>query len=131
MNSLIKIAVVLAFAAVASGNLPAVINQVRKTQFQLNQESKATNWPRAMTLPGGGTQAPCLRFHRRCGWVFPTARRSITRWKAPVRWVLPAVRPRPISSCRIPSSSQYGSRFLTAGRPWAIFPIPTGARLIS
>ena len=41
MNSLIKIAVVLAFAAVASGNLPAVINQVRKAQFQLNQESKA------------------------------------------------------------------------------------------
>lgn len=40
MNSLIKIAVVLAFAAVASGNLPAVINQVRKAQFQLNQESK-------------------------------------------------------------------------------------------
>ncbi|WP_155722501.1 hypothetical protein [Bdellovibrio bacteriovorus] len=30
MNSLIKIAVVLTFAAVASGNLPAVINQVRK-----------------------------------------------------------------------------------------------------
>lgn len=52
MNSLIKIAVVLAFAAVASGNLPAVINKIRKAQFQLNQESKASNWPRAMTLPG-------------------------------------------------------------------------------
>lgn len=51
MNSLIKIAVVLAFAAVASGNLPAVINKIRKAQFQLNQESKASNWPRAMTLP--------------------------------------------------------------------------------
>lgn len=33
MNSLIKIAVVLAYAAVASGNLPAVINQVRKAQL--------------------------------------------------------------------------------------------------
>ncbi len=51
MNSLIKIAVVLAFAAIGSGNLPAVINQVRKAQFQLIQESKASNWPRAMTLP--------------------------------------------------------------------------------
>ncbi len=51
MNSLIKIAVVLAFAAVASGNLPAVINQVRKTQFHLIKESKASNWPRAITLP--------------------------------------------------------------------------------
>lgn len=50
MNSLIKIAVVLAFAAVASGNLPAVINQVRKAQFQLIQESKASKWPKAMQL---------------------------------------------------------------------------------
>lgn len=47
MNSLIKIAVILAFAAVASGNLPAVINQVRKAQFQLIQESKASKWPKA------------------------------------------------------------------------------------
>lgn len=51
MNSLIKIAVVLAFAAVASGNLPAVINQVRKAQFQLIHESKASKWPKAMRLP--------------------------------------------------------------------------------
>jgi len=35
MNSLIKIAVVLAFTAVVSGNLPAVINKVRKAQFQI------------------------------------------------------------------------------------------------
>lgn len=40
MNSLIKIAVVLAFAAVASGNLPAVINQVRKAQFHLLVDKK-------------------------------------------------------------------------------------------
>lgn len=51
MNSLIKIAVVLAFAAVSSGNLPKTLNQVRKTQFQLIMESKASKWPKAMTLP--------------------------------------------------------------------------------
>jgi hypothetical protein len=50
MNSLIKIAVVLAFAAVASGNLPAVINQVRKAQFQLIHESKASKWPKVLRL---------------------------------------------------------------------------------
>lgn len=52
MNSLIKIAVVLAFAAVSTGNLPKILNQVRKAQFQLIQESKASKWPKAMNLPG-------------------------------------------------------------------------------
>jgi hypothetical protein len=52
MNSLIKIAVVLAFVAVSSGNLPKILNQVRKAQFQLVMESKASNWPKAMTLQG-------------------------------------------------------------------------------
>ena len=51
MNNLIKIAVILAFAAVASGNLPKFLTQVRKTQFQLIMESKASKWPKAMTLP--------------------------------------------------------------------------------
>ena len=51
MNSLIKIAVVLALAAVASGNLPQIISQVRKAQFQLIMESKASNWPKAMRMP--------------------------------------------------------------------------------
>lgn len=51
MNSLIKIAVILAISAVASGNLPAILNQVRKAQFQLIMESKASNWPKAMRLP--------------------------------------------------------------------------------
>lgn len=50
MNSLIKIAVVLAFTAGSSGNLPKILNQVRKAQFQLIQESKASKWPKAMTL---------------------------------------------------------------------------------
>lgn len=51
MKSLTKIAVVLAFAAVASGNLPAIINQIRKAQLQLIQESKASKWPKAMRMP--------------------------------------------------------------------------------
>ena len=51
MNSLIKIAVTLAFAAVASGHLPEILSQVCKAQFQLIMESKASNWPKAMRLP--------------------------------------------------------------------------------
>jgi len=51
MNSLIKIAVVLAFAAVTSGNLPKILIQVRKAQMQLIMESKASKWPKAMILP--------------------------------------------------------------------------------
>lgn len=51
MNSLIKIAVVLAFAAVSCDNLPKLLNQVRKAQFQLIMESKASKWPKAMILP--------------------------------------------------------------------------------
>ena len=51
MNNLIKIAVVLAFTAVSSGNLPKILNQVRKSQLQLIMESKASNWPKGMTLP--------------------------------------------------------------------------------
>jgi hypothetical protein len=51
VNSLIKIAVVLAFAAVTSGNLPKILIQVRKAQMQLIMESKASKWPKAMTLP--------------------------------------------------------------------------------
>lgn len=51
MNSLIKIAVVLAFAVVTSGNLPKILIQVRKAQMQLIMESKASKWPKAMTMP--------------------------------------------------------------------------------
>lgn len=51
MNSLIKIAVVMAFAAVASGNLPKILKQVRKAQYELIMDSKASRWPRGMTLP--------------------------------------------------------------------------------
>ena len=51
MNNLTKIAVVLAFAAVASGNLPWVLFQVRKAQIHLIIDSQASKWPKAMTLP--------------------------------------------------------------------------------
>ena len=51
MNSLIKIAVILAFGAVASGNLPWILFQVRKAQIHLIIESQASKWPKAMTLP--------------------------------------------------------------------------------
>ena len=42
MNSLIKLATILAFAAVASGNLPKILVEVRKAQLQLIQDSKAS-----------------------------------------------------------------------------------------
>ncbi len=51
MSYLIKIAVVLAFAAVVSGNLPKILLHIKKAQLQLIQDSKASKWPRAMTLP--------------------------------------------------------------------------------
>lgn len=51
MNNLIKIAVALAFMAVASGNLPWDLLQVRKAQIHLIIESQASKWPEAMTLP--------------------------------------------------------------------------------
>lgn len=51
MKSLIKIAVVLAFAAVATGNLPWILYQVRKAQIKLIINSQASKWPKAMRLP--------------------------------------------------------------------------------
>ncbi len=50
MKNLIKISVILAFAAVASGNLTKILIQVRKAQIKLIQDSKASKWPKAMTL---------------------------------------------------------------------------------
>lgn len=50
MNNLIKIAVALAFLAVASGNLPKILFEVRKAQLQLIQDSKSSKWPKAMIL---------------------------------------------------------------------------------
>jgi hypothetical protein len=51
MSDLIKIAAVLAFIAVGSGNLPKILKLVRKAQIQLVKESQASKWPKAMTLP--------------------------------------------------------------------------------
>lgn len=51
MNNLIKIAIVLAFAAVAGGNLPKILMQVRKAQYELIMDSKVSKWPKAMTIP--------------------------------------------------------------------------------
>ena len=51
MKSLVTIAATLAFLAVASGNLPWILFQVRKAQIHLIIESQASKWPKAMTLP--------------------------------------------------------------------------------
>lgn len=50
MNYLNKIAIALAFAAVASGNLPWVLFHVRKAQIYLILDSQASKWPKAMRL---------------------------------------------------------------------------------
>lgn len=50
MDNLIKISVTLAFLAVASGNLPLVLKNVRKYQLTLVKESQASKWPKAMLL---------------------------------------------------------------------------------
>lgn len=51
MKSLIIIAAILAFFAVASGNLLWILFQVRKAQIHLITESQASKWPKAMALP--------------------------------------------------------------------------------
>ncbi len=50
MNYLIKIATILAFAAVARGKLPTILFLIKKAQLQLIQESKASKWPKAMVV---------------------------------------------------------------------------------
>ena len=50
MNNLFKIAVALVFMAVATGNLPWILFQVRKAQIHLIIESQASKWPKAITL---------------------------------------------------------------------------------
>jgi hypothetical protein len=51
MSKLISIATTLAILAVASGNLPWILVQVRKAQLQLIKNSQASQWRKAMTLP--------------------------------------------------------------------------------
>ncbi len=51
MKNLVVIASALAFLAVGSGNLPSILSIVRKAQIHLIIDSKASKWPKAMTLP--------------------------------------------------------------------------------
>ena len=50
MKSLIKISATLAILAFTSGNLPWIITQVRKAQVQLIQDTKASKWPKALSI---------------------------------------------------------------------------------
>lgn len=51
MKYLVSIAATLAVLAVASGNLPWILLQVRKAQIHLIIDSQGSKWPKAMTLP--------------------------------------------------------------------------------
>lgn len=51
ISKLIDLAVTLAIIGAMSGNLPWLIKKVRVAQFHLIQESKASNWGKALTLP--------------------------------------------------------------------------------
>ncbi len=50
MDNLIKVSVVFAVITVSSGKLPDVLKTVRKYQLILINESKASNWPKALRL---------------------------------------------------------------------------------
>ena len=49
IDKLAPFALALALAA-GTGQLPKVINAVRRAEFQLIQDSKASNWPKAPML---------------------------------------------------------------------------------
>jgi hypothetical protein len=51
MDKLIAIAVTLGFLAVSSGQLPRALKKLRVAQIKLIQESQASGWPKAITLP--------------------------------------------------------------------------------
>lgn len=51
IGKLIQVATTLAFLAVASGNLPRVLKEVRIAQLKLLKESQASRWGKAWTLP--------------------------------------------------------------------------------
>lgn len=50
LSKLISLSVVLASLAVGTGNLPWALKHVRKAQFELIQDSKASKWPKAVVL---------------------------------------------------------------------------------
>ena len=51
LDKMISTVAVLACMAVASGQLPRIINTIHHAQLQLIQDSKASKWPKAMLLP--------------------------------------------------------------------------------
>lgn len=50
VDKLVPLAVALTLIASATGNLPKLINTVRRAQFDLIQKSKASKWPKALIL---------------------------------------------------------------------------------
>lgn len=48
LSKLITLSVALGVLAAGTGNLPWVLKQVPKAQFELIQETKASSWPKAM-----------------------------------------------------------------------------------
>ena len=51
MSKLTQIAVALAMAAAASGNLPRILVQVKLAQLQLIKDSQASRWGKPFLLP--------------------------------------------------------------------------------
>jgi len=51
LDKMISAVAIVACMAVATGQLPSIINAVHRAQIQLIQESKASKWPKAMLLP--------------------------------------------------------------------------------
>ena len=49
-DKMISAVSILAMIALASGQLPKIINIVHRAQVQLVQDSKASNWPKAKLL---------------------------------------------------------------------------------
>jgi len=64
LQKLISLAVTLTVFSAATGRLPELINQVRKAQIKLIQESKASNWGpphhRMLVVNAGGSQVRLL-----------------------------------------------------------------------
>jgi hypothetical protein len=52
LKSLIQLATILAFLAVSSGKLPAILQSVRVAQLHLLKDSQASKWGQAL-LPVG------------------------------------------------------------------------------
>ena len=50
IEKLVPFAVALALLAGSTGQLPKAINAVRRAEFQLIQDSKSSNWPKAPML---------------------------------------------------------------------------------